>query len=49
MGSAQTLAVEQLLTCISGVLRAVWALDREEKEEYHLTITAEDMGQVHYF
>ena len=27
-----------------GELKAAWSLDREEKEEYHLTITAEDLG-----
>ena len=27
-----------------GELKAAWSLDREEKGEYHLTITAEDLG-----
>jgi uncharacterized membrane protein len=31
---------------IAGELRAVRSLDREEKAEYYLTVTAEDMGQV---
>ena len=30
----------------SGELKALWSHDREEKDEYQLTVTAEDGGQV---
>ena len=29
-----------------GELKAVWSHDREEQDEYQLTVTAEDGGQV---
>ena len=29
-----------------GELKALWSHDREEKDEYQLTVTAEDGGQV---